>query len=71
MSRAYKCDACGEFYNPYKVDYIVKANYGFCEVFDLCPKCTDKVKDILSNSEEDIKHRKAVEKKGKKKDGNN
>ncbi|MBO7732419.1 MAG: hypothetical protein J6S67_07695 [Methanobrevibacter sp.] len=66
--RAYKCDACGEFYQEYKSRYIVKSNYGFNKTFDLCQECDNKILDIFENNPE-IKVQKIVAKELKEKKG--
>ena len=66
--RAYKCDACGEFYQEYKSRYIVRANYGFNKTFDLCQACDNKILDIFENNPE-IKIQKMVAKELKEKKG--
>lgn len=50
---AFKCDACGVFYEKYK-DYnsvkIMKnidGTFYDCKRFDLCPKCSEHIKEFL------------------------
>lgn len=50
---AFKCDACGSFYEKYKDYNSVKVmqhigdTFYSCKYFDLCPKCSEHIKVFL------------------------
>ena len=55
MSRAYKCDRCGELYESYSIEprrsVIVHID---CELVDLCPECYKQLRGWLKCEEVDI-----------------
>ena len=50
MSKARKCDKCGAFYEPYKIDTVILAkNVRSTDGLDLCPNCMNTLKLWLNN----------------------
>ena len=48
MSRAKKCDRCGNYYDLYDHDIEIIKSAVLHEYIDLCPRCHEDLKDWLS-----------------------
>ena len=65
MSQAFKCDACGEYYDGipdlYDGSLVVRKRHFFSYHFtndlewkrEVCPECSKKIKDILHIQDKD------------------
>lgn len=58
MSRAYKCDRCGDCFGvkehlevPYEVKYIPTTGVETEKTLDLCPRCAHELDEWLANKE--------------------
>lgn len=57
MSRAYKCDRCGEFFAApmnriYSAYYVFYQNPNSETIQDLCPECLRKLQNFMENKKE-------------------
>lgn len=48
MSKAKKCDRCGNYYDLYDHDIEISKSREYYKYIDLCPKCHEALKDWLN-----------------------
>lgn len=58
MSRAIKCDRCGQYTETWKSDgeanctVTTRALFPVTKKYDLCPKCVEELKEFMREREE-------------------